>query len=262
MYAVARLGMEPHQAYAPFASMHSLLVPFRDASMGPSCYDLTVMDCLRASYKAVMLGWFDLCTFDLERYEHYEQVENGDLQVIIPGKFVHCAGPAAQNHETEEGWMLLGPEAYVPIFQALGVRAVVRLNKKVYEKTKFIQAGIEHHDMYFTDGGCPSDEVVHHFLEVCEATHGAVAVHCKAGLGRTGTLTACYMMKHYQFSASEAIAWLRICRPGSVIGGQQNFLYEVQDRIQKQGKVYRTSANSHPIVPTLVTGRGSLASAE
>ena len=30
-----------------------------------------------------------------------------------------------------------------------------------------------------------------------------------AGLGRTGTLIACYIMKHYRFTAAEAIAWLR-----------------------------------------------------
>ena len=45
-----------------------------------------------------------------------------------------------------------------------------------------------------------------------------------AGLGRTGTLIALYMMKHYKFTAAESIAWIRICRPGSVIGPQQNFL--------------------------------------
>ena len=47
-----------------------------------------------------------------------------------------------------------------------------------------------------------------------------------AGLGRTGTLIACYMMKHYKFTAAESIAWCRICRPGSIIGPQQNFLEE------------------------------------
>lgn len=47
-----------------------------------------------------------------------------------------------------------------------------------------------------------------------------------AGLGRTGTLIACYIMKHYRFTHSEAIAWVRICRPGSIIGPQQHFLEE------------------------------------
>lgn len=47
-----------------------------------------------------------------------------------------------------------------------------------------------------------------------------------AGLGRTGTLIGCYMMKHYQLTAAEAIAWIRICRPGSIIGPQQNFVEE------------------------------------
>lgn len=47
-----------------------------------------------------------------------------------------------------------------------------------------------------------------------------------AGLGRTGTLIGCYLMKRYCFTAAEAIGWIRICRPGSVIGPQQNFLQE------------------------------------
>jgi cell division cycle 14 len=51
-----------------------------------------------------------------------------------------------------------------------------------------------------------------------------VKILCSAGLGRTGTLIACYMMKHHGFTAREAIAWLRVCRPGSVIGHQQWFL--------------------------------------
>uniref|UniRef100_A0A3Q2NSA8 Tyrosine specific protein phosphatases domain-containing protein n=1 Tax=Fundulus heteroclitus TaxID=8078 RepID=A0A3Q2NSA8_FUNHE len=45
-----------------------------------------------------------------------------------------------------------------------------------------------------------------------------------SGLGRTGTLIGCYLMKHYRFTAAEAIAWIRICRPGSVIGPQEILL--------------------------------------
>ena len=43
----------------------------------------------------------------------------------------------------------------------------------------------------------------------------AFAVHCKAGLGRTGTLIGCWLMKHYQFTHNECIGWIRVCRPGS-----------------------------------------------
>ena len=64
---------------------------------------------------------------------------------------------------------------------------------------------------------CPMDINLVSFF----CSPSAVAVHCKAGLGRTGTLICCYIMKHFHMTAAECIAWNRICRPGSVIGPQQ-----------------------------------------
>ncbi|MED6279293.1 Dual specificity protein phosphatase cdc14ab, partial [Characodon lateralis] len=119
---------------------------------------------------------------------------------------------------------LHAPETYFEHFRQNNVTAVVRLNKKLYESRRFEHAGFEHHDFFFMDGSTPSDLIIRRFLHVCESTEGAVAVHCKAGLGRTGTLIACHLMKHFRFTAAEAIAWIRICRPGSIIGPQQNFL--------------------------------------
>jgi cell division cycle 14 len=49
-------------------------------------------------------------------------------------------------------------------------------------------------------------------------------VHCKAGLGLTGTLIAVYLVLRHGFTALEAMGWLRILRPGFVIGEQQHYL--------------------------------------
>jgi hypothetical protein len=52
-------------------------------------------------------------------------------------------------------------------------------------------------------------------MDACDgAGQGVVAVHCRSGLGRTGTLIGLWLMRHRGFAAREAIAWVRIVRPG------------------------------------------------
>ena len=67
-----------------------------------------------------------------------------------------------------------------------------RLTLDRYDKRHFAQFQIEHVDMYFDDGGNPTDEIVRDFIkmadEIIEVRKQKVAVHCKAGLGRTGVL--------------------------------------------------------------------------
>lgn len=152
-------------------------------------------------------------------------MENGDLNWILPDKFLAFCGPHPKS-KIENGYPLHAPESYFNYFRKHNVKAIVRLNKKIYDAKRFVESGFEHHELFFVDGGVPTDAIVKRFLDISEQCNGAVAVHCKAGLGRTGTLIACYIMKHYKFTAAEAIGWLRICRPGSVIGPQQNFLEE------------------------------------
>ncbi|MGH0132814.1 UNVERIFIED_CONTAM: hypothetical protein FKN15_050678 [Acipenser sinensis] len=162
-YAVIYLKKTPEEAYRALVSgSNASYLPFRDASFGNCTYNLTVLDCLQGVRKALQHGFFDFETFDVDEYEHYERVENGDFNWIVPGKFLAFSGP--------------------------------------HPKSK-----IEH-----------------------------------AGLGRTGTLIACYLMKHYKFTAAETIAWIRICRPGSIIGPQQHFLEEKQASLSVQGDVHRS----------------------
>ena len=163
------------------------------------------------------LGWYNYATFNVQEYQHYEKVENGDLNWIVPGKFLAFSGP--QNVTDKYGSFT--PDDYVPIFKKFGVSLVVRLNKPQYEKQKFIKGGIKHLDLYFLDGSTPPDEIVDKFLEAAEAEKGAIAIHCKAGLGRTGSLIALYCMKHLGFPPAAFIGWIRIARPGSILGPQQ-----------------------------------------
>lgn len=129
---------------------------------------------------------------------------------------------------------------FVDYFRKHRISAVIRCNSKMYDAKHFRVAGIRHYDLHFPDGTCPNETIMQKFFEVVETTtNGAVAVHCKAGLGRTGVLIGAYLMKHFGFTAPEATGWLRICRPGSVIGVQHQFLVDCEPWLRQQGRNWR-----------------------
>eukprot|EP00960_Hanusia_phi_P027919 747107-Hanusia_phi.AAC.11 len=228
-----RMGLSPAEAWTPFADVSPWdHCPFRDATWTPSTFNITLRDCWAGLKRAEEKGLLDPSSFDANEYFYYESPWNGDMHEVVKGRFIAFRGPkGTKMNETS-----FIPSDFELVFHAKNVTRVIRLNENEYRKEEFEDLGFKHTDLFFVDCSTPSDIIVDKFLKIAESEQGVMAVHCFAGLGRTGTLIAAYMMKHMSFTAREAIAWLRICRPGSVIGPQQQFLELMEERLRKLGE--------------------------
>jgi hypothetical protein len=212
---------------------------YRDATYSRPDFALQLIDCWRGLDKGMRHGWVRYAgshhmwgDIDVDEYRHYDDPANGDLQEVVPGKFVALKGPVdlggAEYCDHASGARTFSPGFCGEILRGMGVSTVVRLNEARYPAEALTSQGLELHSLEFPDCTSPPDAVVAAFLRAVDAAPGAVAVHCHAGLGRTGTLIAVYLMRSCGFAAREAMGWLRIMRPGSVIGEQQHYLCAIE----------------------------------
>jgi cell division cycle 14 len=171
-YSLLYLGRSPEESWRPFAHITPALAPWHDASPTVDTFHLTTLDVLRGLAKARECRFFSFDHFDVDEYEHYEKVENGDLNWIVEGRFLAFAGPHDTRTSSPEGYHTTAVDDLIPYFKAKGVAAVVRLNKKYYNEKRFTAAGIEHFDMYYLDGSNPPDHILQRFLQVTESVNG------------------------------------------------------------------------------------------
>lgn len=131
------------------------------------------------------------------------------------------------------------PSSGVSNFEFLadkGVGAIVSLTESPLSKALIEEFGFDYEHVPVRDFTAPTldeaDQLVE-FIARARQAGKVVAVHCQAGLGRTGTVLSCYLVSQ-GYTARDAIAKVRSVRPGSVETHGQEELVELYER--KRGK--------------------------
>ena len=123
------------------------------------------------------------------------------------------------------------------LLQKQGVQALLNLSEEALPAEVLRKYRLQAEHLPIADFTAPTLEQVERALVIIDGFLGhdlPVAVHCGAGLGRTGTILACYLVAQGS-SARSAIEQVRTRRPGSIETLEQEAVIEAyeQDRQKK-----------------------------
>ena len=116
-----------------------------------------------------------------------------------------------------------------------GVKSIVTIREEPLEEEWLEDVNYLH--IHSNDMGVPEfDDLINSvdFLHQRITNDEPVMVHCLAGLGRTGTILACYMIKYEQMSADDAIQKVRNERHGSIQSfSQEEIIFRFEKSLKK-----------------------------
>lgn len=120
---------------------------------------------------------------------------------------------------SQPGVIMSVPDDLVQLRENWGIGVLVSLTERGLDGSTVEQAGLSYVHLPVVDFTPPSQEALDRVVELArrtKQTDGAVAVHCAAGMGRTGTALAAVMVGLTGLSADDAVRFVRKARPGSI----------------------------------------------
>jgi atypical dual specificity phosphatase len=126
-------------------------------------------------------------------------------------------------------------EDALSLLHRLGIRALLCLATKSVSEDLLSMYQMHGAHLSVADFTAPTLEQIERAVSLIEGFLGRempVAVHCGAGLGRTGTLLACYLVAQGH-SASAAILQVRRGCPGSIETSEQEAVIGVYEQIHR-----------------------------